>query len=253
MPKVETKLRHPPADWPTSSSPAARRRTGCCRRSAAARASGAESPTRCRAFPVLTATYCLPSTANEIGIAGDGRAEVDLPQHLAALLIEGAEAAVHIAAEHQAAARGHERQSCRRAARASRPSCPSRPRWRSTVPTFSLPGAICDSASRAVERRPPACLGRLAPSCRCSAAGSTSCWSAGCTRRPASSCRRFMPGQDAASCPTAVKSVSGIDLALPVAPSMSMTTFCRTVGAPRGTRPSCGRACRRGRSCPGCR
>ena len=78
--------------------------------------------------PVVTATYCLPLTANAIGIAADRRAEVRLPQHLAGAVVEGAEAAVGVAAEHQPAAGGDQRQHRRRAARTSTASCRSRPR-----------------------------------------------------------------------------------------------------------------------------
>ena len=54
--------------------------------------------------PVVTATYCLPSTANVTGIAADRRAEIHFPQHLAVAIVERAEASVGVAAEHQPAA-----------------------------------------------------------------------------------------------------------------------------------------------------
>ena len=59
--------------------------------------------------PVVTATYCLPSTAKTTGKPLTGAPEVLLPQHLAGLIVERAEAAVGVAAEHQPAARRDER------------------------------------------------------------------------------------------------------------------------------------------------
>src|SRR6187551_3942231 len=46
-------------------------------------------------------------------VAVDGRAEIDLPEHVARALVVGTEAAVSVAAEQEAAGRRHERQLAR--------------------------------------------------------------------------------------------------------------------------------------------
>ena len=60
--------------------------------------------------PVVTATYCLPPAANVTGKPLTGAPRLIFPQHLAGLVVERLEAAVGVAAEHEPAAGGDERQ-----------------------------------------------------------------------------------------------------------------------------------------------
>ena len=53
--------------------------------------------------PVPATTYCRPSTGGGHGESADRGPEVDLPEHLPGLVVEGAEAAVDVAHEHNPA------------------------------------------------------------------------------------------------------------------------------------------------------
>ena len=93
-------------------------------------------------WPVLTAMYCRPSIAKEIGNPVTGDPQVDLPKDLAGALVERLEPAVQVPAEQQSASRRHQR-SRRRPLLVDPEDPPRLRRDRVDRPRHVLPGRQC--------------------------------------------------------------------------------------------------------------